>query len=311
MGHHYFENRLVRTASELFILMILASKREAHPYEIQQVLLKEIFKVRRSQFEEFQNLIQWMAKTFEILDQEPPGDTNLLGQEMETFFPPLLKHLGPQFLVALSEDPQLQAELRQLVNTAEQAMQQEGEHLKIWDSDTAIYQVMKELENEGLIEVTRSEIHRGRGRKVFTLTENGRKTAFSTILVFGDLYQAILPYSTLFHTEEGLLFSKHQFDILHLLERVLHGNDLGKLITSINVDSPFNHLLTNLFPFLLNDALFFPALFGNYLPVEKIEERLPNEFDRAAYQHLLLHRLKDSQQRIEEIIQRLENDGEN
>ena len=152
---------------------------------------------------------------------------------------------------------------------------------------------MKELETEGLITVTRSEIHRGRGRRVYALTETGRMTAFGTIMQFGDLFQSILPYITLFPNEWGFLYSQHQYDVLHLFERVLPSQDFSQLISSIKVDSPLTHFLVNLFPFLLNDALFFPMLFGNYLPIAQFDENLPSDYDRAAYRQLLIDRLKD------------------
>lgn len=308
MGHHRFENRLVRTSSELFILTILASKGEAHPYEIQQMLLKEIFKDRMVSLQEFHKIIDWAKKLIEGLERGSPPDLDNLEEETHQLFPQSMQHLGKLFIEGLRQNQQLRQELKVLLKEADEGLQLEEENERIWDSDTTIYQVMKELESEGLIKINRTEIHHGRGRKVYILTENGRCTAFETILRFGALFQAILPFITLVNPDGEGHPPSHQLKVLHLFERVLAKEDFNKFMSLLKDDSPLTHFLSNLFPFLFNDAILFPIIMGDYLSIEKINENLPSDSQRTAYKYLLLNRLKDCQKRIGEKIQELETE---
>ncbi len=308
MGHHRFENRLVRTSSELFILTILASKGEAHPYEIHQILLKEIFKDRMAYLQEFHKVIDWARKLLVVFEQDSTPDMDNLEAETEQLFPQSMRGLSKFLIERLRKNQQLRKELNLLLTEADEGLRLDEEQVKIWDSDTTIYQVMKELESEGLIAVNRTEIHQGRGRKVYVLTEIGRRTAFETILQFGNLFQAILPFITLVNPEGEGHHSSHQMQVLHLFERILPKEQFNKFISVISEDSPLTHFLLNLFPFLFNDAIFFPIIMGDYLSLEIINENLPSDSQRAAYKHLLLNRLKDCHRRIGEKIQELETE---
>ncbi len=308
MGHHRFENRLVRTSSELFILSILASKGEAHPYEIHQMLLKEIFRDRMVYLQEFHRIIDWARKLLVILEQDTSPDIVSLEAETEQLFPQSMRGLSKFLIERLHKNQQFRKELNLLLTGADEGLRLDEEQLKIWDSDTTIYQVMKELESEGLIAVNRTEIRQGRGRKIYVLTDMGRRTAFETILKFGNLFQSILPFITLVNPEGEGHHPSHQMQVLYLFERILPKEQFNKFLLVLNEDSPITHFLLNLFPFLFNDAILFPIIMGDYLSIEKINENLPSDSQRTAYKNLLLNRLKECQRRIGEKIQEIETD---
>ncbi len=308
MGHHRFENRLVRTSSELFILTILASKGEAHPYELHQILLKEIFKDRMAYLQEYHKVIDWARKVLVVLEQDSSPNMDNLEAETEQLFPQSMQGVSKFIIERLQKSQQLRKELNLLLTEADEGLRLDEEKVKIWDSDTTIYQVMKELESEGLISVNRTEIHQGRGRKVYILTEIGRRTAFETILLFGDLFQAILPFITLVNPEGADHHPTHQLKALHLFERILTREQFSKFSSVMSEDSPLTHFLSNLFPFLFNDAVLFPIIMRDYLSIENINKNIPGDSQRRVYKNLLLNRFKDFQKQIGEKIQELETE---
>ncbi|MFX1237543.1 MAG: PadR family transcriptional regulator [Promethearchaeota archaeon] len=300
MGHHRFTSRFLRTISELFILIIISSKREIHPYEVYQELLAQVFHSRQSQIESFSKILQVGKKYLDYLQDPSSSNVEILEKEFNKLLP---KGKSIKITTVLDniQNKMPKDTIINLINEADSQIESEKEDLKIWDSKTAIYQVMNELEREDLIKVTRTEIYKGRGRKLYSITDKGINMVISTIIAFGDLFQKIFPHIELFNEIHQILSRDHRQKLLQFFDLIISSK---QIISILNNESefPLKRLLIEVFPLIASESTL-----ANLINVQKLDlnvlniEELPDRY-RSFYIKNVLKKLHDSKKYIKKKI---------
>ena len=309
--HHNFSSRLNRSASELLILTIIESKGKTYPYEIYQTLLPEIFYNKYTEIQKSSQMISFSKKYIKFLEDPTDENKNLLKKEIQGLLPDGIT--SDEFVLTKQNNNQYSNKnnienLHRLVNEAEGFVKNQKEKLKIWKSKTAIYQVMKDLEEkEKLITVVDTEIINGRSRKIYSITDKGRETAIKWILDFGDLYDRISPKISQFTGIESAITKSHRLQVLDFMEQFIPVDSIIELLMD-DSGSPFSQLIKGLFPIvgnpsklktlLLSDEFQFDYLAGNLIPKRY----------KAIYKELLLKEMKEFKNKIENKIKIIEKE---
>ena len=151
-------------------MSIIAEKKETHPYEIQQILQKKVLHKYQIQIQTSSHLVQTFEKIIEI-SSKPKRDNKDIEKFIQSIRIPFLRDFCKKTIEKSNEDPSILANLESLKSNAKKLIRHKNTELKIWDSITAIYQVMNDLEKTNLIEVARLETHKGRTRKIYKITD--------------------------------------------------------------------------------------------------------------------------------------------
>lgn len=297
-------SRLLRTASELFILAIIASKKEVHPYEVYQKLISEIFYSKQIQIQSFSHILQVGKSYLKYLQEPSKLNENLLREEIKKILPkgfPLKDELN---IDKKSKDDSIQI-LSHLIKEADINLNEEEGDLRIWDSKTAIYQVMKELEREDLITVARTEIYKGRGRKIYAITLKGKITAVHSLLLFGDLYQKVFPQITLFTDFQKSSSEDPGIRLLQILENVL-STEMIMAIFQNEEDSPLKQLIKELFPLVRSEVALQNLIILKDIPLNLFDVSILPLSYRSIYKKMIIQQLSDYKKHIENVITQLE-----
>ncbi|MBY9006358.1 MAG: helix-turn-helix transcriptional regulator [Candidatus Lokiarchaeota archaeon] len=301
--HHRFLNRLTRTTSELFILTILASKKEAHTYEIQQILMEKIFKTKKEEIDIFKKVIK-IGK--EILDLNKKNKTNSkinFNNELDELEIKEFESISRVISKKIMQNDSSKEKFSELLSEADIIIQQQEKDLIIWNSNTAIYQVMKEFEKEELIKVLKTETHRGRSRKIYSLTKKGEKIAYSSLFLLGDLYQTIIPQISFFSNTKENLHSQHLYRLIEFLEALLPEEELSKILLDKDFhDSLLKKFCSIMFPFIKNNTLILSLINGEDISVNILEEKLASSSYRNLNKEMFIENLKRLKDKIEDLI---------
>ena len=302
---HQYINRFVRTFSELYILTIIAEKGETYPYEIQQILFYDIFTNRLSQMNVLEHIID-LGKKIVFKDSSL---TSIL-KESNTIIPG--RDISPQYQSfinflqkTISSDPDELDQLNKLLTKGQKEIKAEQELIKIWDSKTTNYQVIGDLERENLIEIAREEVQKGRNRKFYKITAEGRKNTLQTIIQLGILYKDLLSKITFFDNPFDII--SHD-NVSSLLGGLVPAEILDDIVQhSSNEPDMLDHLLIAMFPLLQNDFLIFSLILNENIHIKDLidSQRLPEQ--RQAFKKSLIKRLKSFQVRLENKIKELES----
>lgn len=302
--HHRFLNRLIRISSELFILTILAAKKEAHTYEIQQILLEKIFKIKKEEINTLKKVIE-IGK--EILNLKNKHKSNLdLNKELDKLELKEFKSISRIIYNKIIQNDSFEEKFSKLLSQADIVIQQQEKDLRIWNSDTAIYQVMKEFEKEELIKVLRTEIYRGRSRKIYSLTEKGKNMAFSSIFLFGELYQIIVPQISFFQNMEGKIPSQHLYKLVEFLEDILPEEELNRILLEKDLhNSLLKKFFDIMFPFIKNNTLVLSLISGENVPTNILDDNISSTSYKNFYKKMFIANLKRIKKKIENLINKL------
>lgn len=309
--HHNFSSRLNRSASELLILTIIESKGKVHPYEIYQTLLPEIFYKKYAEIQKSSQMISFSKKYIKFLEDPTDENENVLTKEIQGLLPD--GTTSDEFVLIKQNNNQYYSKnnienLRRLLNEAEGFVKNEREKLKIWKSKTAIYQVMKDLEEkEKLITVVDTEIIKGRSRKIYSITDKGRETAINWILEFGDLYDRISPKISQFTGIESAFTKNHPLQVLNFMEQFIPVDSIIKLLLD-DSGSPFSQLIKGLFPIVGNPSKLKTLLLSDEFQFDFLAGDLIPKKYKAVYKELLLKHMKEFKNKIENKIRNLEKE---
>ena len=307
--HHNFSSRLNRSAAELLILTIIQSKGKTHPYEIQQTLHSEIFHSQFAEIQKSSHLIEFSKNLIKFMENP--------SMENEILFKFQLKELLPDKMVEIDEflhfkntiqnnEENLVAKLRKLLIDAQGFVSQQQEKLKIWNSKTAIYQVMEDLEKkQKLISVVANEVIKGRSRKIYSITEKGKETAIKWILELGDLYDRISPKITQFTGIESVFIKTHRFQVLNFMEQFFPKGKIAEILVD-DSNSPFSQLFRGLFPIIGNPSKLKTLLLSDNFQFDLLNENLiPKEY-KDVYKKILLKQMKKFKNQVDSNIKSLE-----
>ena len=305
MGHHRFMSRFLRTASELFILTIISSKGEIHPYEVYQELLLEIFHSKHSQIQCYSKILHFGEKYLNYLQDSSKLNVELLEKEIRDFLP-----TGESIEITLNPDEKLKKNMIQILNhligEADTHVESLKGELKIWDSKTAIYQVMKELEREDLIKVARTEIYKGRARKIYSITDKGKSVVLRSLVLFGDLFQKIFPQITLFKDFQSSFLIDHRIKLIKFFEMIITPKQIVSILNN-KTDFPLKQLFNEIFPLIGSESIL-----KNLINVKKVNlslfdiDALPADY-RDIYIQMVLNQLRESKEYIENKIKEFQS----
>ncbi|TFG08379.1 MAG: PadR family transcriptional regulator [Promethearchaeota archaeon] len=299
--HHFFK-KISRAASEFIILSILEEKGESHPYEINDILQKEILENRQAQVKNTIQFIEFSEKVIEFYGDpnKKKLDIRKLRNELED---PLLKHFSGIFLKKVELDKDLLIDLEELIKDGKEIMEYRGAELKVWDHVPSIYQVISDLEKRNLIKESGTEIMQGRTRKLYKITDKGKVEAVKMLTIFGDLNQTIIPKALIFKKNINLLFKSHLDIILRLLEKLFPDKSISDIFQNIKETLPEDsRMLEGMFPIIDNDLLLISLLLEDFITKDKIDMNELDQNQQELFNSLLVNRLKKFQNKLDEII---------
>lgn len=300
MDNHFF-SKIAKSISEFMILAILKEKGELHTYEIQQELISKFRRVN-SHSNEMIDLIQIFLnkngqKSPKNFTQEEQNNQYMYYEQMEDLIKLLTNGESVNQLDKQTKElfTNLGAELEIINNFIHFPV-------KIWDSLSSIYQVMKDLEKQGFIEITRSEIVNGRTRKIYQITKKGETEAVRMIFTFNGINSSIYPQFLNFSDVLSQFYSNHTFNLNSLFSKIIEGQskNLKSHTQDNNIDSlhkKVNIFADNQFQILIN-LLSISEL--NETEITKILSLLDTNQDVN-----VLDKLKMQKTKIEHLIEKL------
>jgi DNA-binding PadR family transcriptional regulator len=291
--------------SDLYILTILAAKGEAYPYEIQQVLYQDIFKRENLQIQVLEHLID-MGQSIVTTTLAP--NKNGSAPDLEPFLSDLPSELHEYFIAfqnEISTKPDALSRFSELLAQGSKILEEERREQKIWDSKTAIYQVIGDLEREGLIHVSREEVQQGRHRKFYQLTDDGRVSALQGIAQLGQLYQTLLPRIQYFEDLNDIFLHDKMSQFIGDLFPV---EVIGQLVQGEPISSGIlNHLFSAAFPLLQDNFLLLSFVLGDFAPTNDLMTGTPQSAQQDIYKKAILGHLKSLQARLQSKIDQMES----
>ncbi len=254
-------SKIARPISEFLILAILKEKTESHTYEIQQNLLAK-FSTHDSQ------TIDMITKMASIIEKVLTSTNNIPMPDNE--LSKLLKSIPNENFKSLLSlvieqqrlNPTLQPMLQQLVSELKVVEDLYVFPEKIWDSAGAIYQVMKELERQGLIVVSTSTIVNGRTRKLYKITEKGELEALKMAMTFSSVDSSIYPMFSLFSDSMNQFYKQHFNNLSNIMKKLSMDNrEIHSHIEMIHTKPELNNSL-KINPFIHSQYLLIIQLLG-------------------------------------------------
>ena len=214
-----FEERLARKLGEVAILLHLARSSEgSHAYEIRSKASDILFEKRRRGMEFTQNHLDTLtelhnlATKFQIETEDFSEKKKSLKEAFEKC--PLFK-LNPHLVNLLNrEHPNTFAKdlkyLEKIKEDLETTLVEMKSLSTIWSNISGIYPAIESLEKNNLIQYIRDDSEGGRLKKIYQITDLGRKTLARALISLVDLT------SFAFHPEDKkiLLIQKKDSSIL-------------------------------------------------------------------------------------------------
>ena len=205
-----FYSKIAKSVSEFMILAILKEKGESYTYEIQQTLFSK-FSIQKIHSAKIMNILTDLNETTNISIAK------------NKFHEQTINHLNR------IESNLVLGTTKELLHNLQYELEIIMDHIffpvKIWDTVGAIYQVMKELEEQGFIEVSRSEIVNGRTRKIFNITAKGELEAIRMIFIFNSVISSIYPQFLIFSKNIQQFFTNHINTLNSLFKRIIENEE--------------------------------------------------------------------------------------
>ena len=304
--HHFFK-KLSRAASEFIILSILAEKGESHPYEIHDILQKEILKNRQIRIKNTIKFIELSENLIDIYKNPQKKNKVDIKNLMDKLEDPVFKFLSKIFLKKLEEDKDLLTDLEILIKDGKRVLEYRDAELKVWDHVPSIYQVIRDLEKRKLIKESGIDTIKGRNRKLYTITDIGKDEAVKMLMIFGDLNQVIIPKALVFQKNINLLFKAHLDIALHLLEKLLPDKSISRILQDIENSLPqVQDMFEGMFPIIDNDLLLISLLYEDFISEESIGTKELTPKQQELFKFILLKRLKKYRDKLDDIISSIE-----
>jgi len=294
--------KIVRPASEFIILSLLKEKGESYPYEIARSLRNEIFRNQKEMISGLNALIE-LGENILQSSEIPDKFNEKLLKFIRNVRNPMIKQLGKQVMEYSLEDEELLKDIKDFIDDSKKILQEKKEQIKIWESHQAIYQVISNLEERGLIRESRTDIHNGRERKLFRITDKGETAAIAMISQFGQLNQAIIPRAKIFSNRLDMLLEDHVKIVLRILNKIYKQEFLVKMISDLGHE--ITGMLEDLFPLIKNDSFLIPLLLEDFSIDNFLNSENINDFQKLLLKQILKEKLKKYRNSIDAIISTL------
>ncbi len=191
-----FEEKLARRLGEIAILVHLARTEEGdHAYEIRSKASDILFKHKREGIEFVENHLVHLLKIHHLANKlELDSDEyNRKKQEIEESLEKcLILKLNPNINRILNRDSSISIEheleyLDGVIANFEKTKHEIESTTEIWSNISGIYPAIDSLEKNGLIELKAENIDGGRLKKIYGITDLGRKALNISILSMIDI----------------------------------------------------------------------------------------------------------------------------
>ncbi|MFW9852445.1 MAG: PadR family transcriptional regulator [Candidatus Thorarchaeota archaeon] len=206
-----FEEKLARKLGEIAILLHLARSSEgSHAYEIRSKASDILFEKRRKGMEFTQNHLDILKELRDFATQYTPNSDNYemkknsVKDTLEKC--PIFKY-NPHFNNLLQRDnPDSFSKDLEYLEQIKEAFESTLDDMKsmstIWSNISGIYPAIESLEKNELIQHIRDDSEGGRLKKIYQITDDGRKTLARVLISLADLT------SFAFHPEDKELLIK-------------------------------------------------------------------------------------------------------
>ncbi|MBD3255879.1 MAG: hypothetical protein GF383_12355 [Candidatus Lokiarchaeota archaeon] len=302
MSHRFFR-KTARSLSEFLILSIIAERQETHPYEIHKILREQILDEIKSPVVQRSELIKVGRKILDYYRNRTETKKSDLKKGVKDVKNPLIRLFSKNFLKEAEKNSELINLLEDLIQEAEEIQEYKLEDLTIWDSKAAIYQVLKDLEKNELIKITRRELHQGRSRKLYSITEHGRIEALKMLIIFGKLNQIFISQALVFQKNFNELFHKHNILLLKIVEFLFSGKSILELIKNLADEIPESFReIERIFPLLDNETLLISLLLEDFISIDSLNLEILPSNQQELFKFLLSRRLKKYREKINKLI---------
>lgn len=236
-----FFSKIAKSVSEFMILAIVKEKGESHTYEIQQTLLTK-FSNQGSHVKEMTQLASSLKGKTQSVQEKKVDSNNKNGDSgKEGSFEFMIDMLN-EIITQTQKDDEIPIIVSKLGDELDIINNHIFFPVKIWESISAIYQVMKDLEDQGFIEIARSEIVSGRTRKLYKITEKGELEAIRMMFIFNGIYTSIYPQFLIFGDVLSQFFKNHSDNLNNLFSKLMKTNSFNTILhDNQNIDHESLH----------------------------------------------------------------------
>ena len=296
-----FFSKMAKPVSEFMILAILKEKGEKHPYEIQQILLEKFSSQKDHTIEMMVLLADISKKAMNYISEgsekkeEVERSVNLLPDENFR-----------EIIIQLIEKAGKETDIFNLLKSLTDEIDIIKDHFifpgKIWETIGAIYQVMKELQSQGFIEVSKQEIVKGRTRKLYKITDKGVLEAMRMLLIFNSVNSAIYPQFSLFSNSLRQFYAGHNEKFHDLFSKILDKDNSNEFEENNHPVDLFHEIN----PFSKSQVMFIIQLLS--LSEEEPEKILKMfSLEKLSNNNEVLESLVDFREKLDYMITKMKN----
>ena len=313
---HKFETKWGKRLGELAILLYLSRKEEgAHAYELRTKVEEIIFvnrKEREKVLTQLMRLVEELLNLQELSDQEEYKRALLdLKQQLESY--PFLfqnRYIQALFVPDSKISPQESfTYFSEILDLMRSALSELKSSSLLWSSISGIYPTINSLEKDGLITLHRTEQHEGRLRKIYTITDIGRKAlqrAISSLLeITAFMFQ--IEREQGFYSDYSLRGAN--FSVMRKLFLKFREGLETKFNLTKNIEEPFlkTPLLNLLLPPELKAAFPFTLPFINAARIKNLLMGIEDDVQKQIIASNLKKRFEEMQKKIEECLEVLKH----
>ncbi len=310
-----YEEKFIRKLGEVAILLHLAKSPEgSHAYEMRQKASEIFFEKKNQEAVLIQKHLKVLNELNELLSQYNTDSSDFkekrkeIKEEIDNFL--ILKH-NVRFQQILSENYTLSKEdieyTRDLIADIAISTIDIIETSVIWSNVSGIYPAIDSLEKNGLIEMMKEDPEGGRLKKIYIITDIGRKSLSRVMSSLLDISSFIFETETnkTIHQSEGILPSRllPLRKILVTLTDDLTPEFKKKLDSFRNKPQEMPYIFT-----VMEQGITYPKL--NFLVnhPDLLEDHLDatdSEEDRNFLKSFIRKRLLDRRKMIDKLLKKL------
>ncbi len=222
-----FEEKLARKLGEVAILLHLSRFPDgSHAYEMRSKVSEILFNKQKKGLEFlqyhydalclFKNFIENYEPDSEDYDYKHQKVVESIEKHPIFKFNPHIQNLLHRKNIEKTEEDF--EHLNDMLNSFEKTIKDMKGHTTVWSNISGIYPAIDSLENSSLIKLSREDSEGGRLKKIYEITELGRRTVTRVILSIVDLTGFIFSLDNQLLTLEG----KRKIPLLNPIRDLMH-----------------------------------------------------------------------------------------
>jgi len=310
-----FELKWRKKLAELAILLFLSYRKDgAHAYELRTRVEEILFSKRKEakkMLEEVKTLLQKIVLLQAISYEERVEKIDTIKRQLE-LFPFLINNKFIQSL--LDKEPSIPLSdsidyLNELIELIDQTIDAIESSSMLWSNISGIYPSINSLEKSGFIALKRTEEHEGRLRKIYVITNIGRralqKTISSILEIIRFMFQMVIEG---WYEEKDIMASSAPLIYGKLFKKFregIVGQNFGS-ITSFQQPHLVRPLLSFLIPPELNAMVPHTGALLSAQQLEQLLSQINDDVQRELVISTMKSRLEGIQNIINEVLKVLD-----